>query len=200
MYKISRNFLLIVTIATATSSNIQAKDISYDYIQGFYGDVTDSSLNMDIDATSNGIEGSLGISSNIALTASYSAITYDRLEGINIIGNDFTFGVTMHFNISTNTDIAGNFSVLISDIEISDGFNTYSNDDTGSSLDLSIRHKASDTIEIDAGLTYVDVYDDTSIGYDFGLRIYPSSNFSLGIGYDTGDDVDAFIISARIEM
>lgn len=199
MHKLSRIFLLIITIASSPSS--LAKDISYDYIQGFYGTITDSSTDTDIDATTNGIKGSLDISPNVALTANYSAITYDRLDnGENLIVTDFTFGAIIHFNISTNTDIAGNFSVLTSDIELSDGFNTFSDDDTGNILGFSIHHKASDKVEIDARLSYTDIYDDSSIGYGFGLRFYPMDTFSLGISYDTGDDVDTFTISARIEM
>ena len=88
----------------------------------------------------------------------------------------------------------------MADIEASDGFTTVSDDDTGNIIGFGLRHMATDVVELNVSFSRVDVFDDTSNTFGFGARFYANEKFSFGIGYATGDDVDALLLNARINI
>ena len=59
---------------------------------------------------------------------------------------------------------------------------------------------ASDTVELAAVFSRTDIFDDTFNETGFGLRFYSSEKLSLGVGYATGDDVDTFLLSVRVDI
>lgn len=59
---------LLAAALLSISTNITAKGISYDYVQGSYESITDSSIpNNDVDADAFGIEGSISVAQYVAL-------------------------------------------------------------------------------------------------------------------------------------
>jgi hypothetical protein len=54
-------------------------------------------------------------------------------------------------------------------------------------------------VEINFGLSRVDIFEDTASTFGFGARFYTDENFSIGVGYRTGDDVDALLLNARFD-
>ena len=200
MIKISTKTCLIAASILALSSNVFSKEISYNYIQGTYSSITDSSLGVDVDGNGFAASGSFSISPNIAITALYGTVSFDRVLGIDVDATELDFGITAHTSIAPSTDVFGNFSVINAEIEASDGFTTISDDDTGNSITIGIRHMATDKIEISAGFSRVDIFDDTANAFGFGARFYANDKFSIGIGYSTGDDVDTLLLNARIDI
>lgn len=194
------NFILIAAIALPTSA--MSKDISYDYVQGTYSSISDSGLpGFEVDADGFAFFGSFGVTPNIALTAGYEVISYDRVLGLDFDFTAFTFGLTAHTSIAPKTDIFGNFSVLNVNAEISDGFTTQNDDDTGNTITGGLRQIISNAVELDFSLTREDIYDGTSNIFKFGARFYANETFSVGVGYRTGnDDVDAILLNARIDI
>ncbi len=182
------------------STNAFSKEISYDYLEGTYSLISDSSLSVDVDADGFAIGGSFSISPNIAITASFGAIDYDRVVGVDIESSGYNFGITTHTSIATGTDVFGNFSVVNSDVEASNGFATISDDDTGNSITVGLRHMITDSVEISAAFSRVDIFNDTGNMFGFGTRFYTGEKFSIGIGYSTADDVDSFLLNARIDL
>jgi hypothetical protein len=63
-----------------------------------------------------------------------------------------------------------------------------------------LRHLVTDIVELDFGFSRVDVFDDTGNTFALGARFYASQNVSLGIGYSTGDDVDAILFNGRVDF
>ena len=200
MLKISTKIYMVAVLMLALSSNVFSKEISYDYIQGTYVSITDSSLGVDVDAYGFAASGSFSISPNIAITALYGTVNFDRILGIDVDATEFDIGITAHTSIAPSTDIFGNFSVINGEIEASDGFTTISDDDTGNSISIGIRHMATDKIEVTGGFTRVDIFDDTANTFGFGVRFYSSEKLSIGIGYSTGDDVDTLLLNARFDI
>ena len=194
-----KNKLLAITII-ALSTNAFSKEISYDYVQGTYSSLTDSSLGVDIDADGFAASGSFSISPNIAISASLGTTSSDRFMGIKIDVKELNFGLTAHTSVSPGTDVFGNFSVVNGDVEISNGFTTISDDDTGNSITVGLRHMATEAVEIGAAFNRVDIFDGTGNTFGFGARFYANEKFSIGLGYSTGDDVDTFFLSARIDL
>jgi hypothetical protein len=191
--------ILAIAILTA-SSGVISKEISYDYIEGTYASITDSSVGEDIDGDGLGVGGSFSVAPAIALTAEFSATSYDTYRGIDVDTTGFSFGVTAHGSISPGADIYGNFSVLRANTEATDGFNTIEDDDTGNQITVGLRFSASDVVELEVAGIRTDVFDDTSNSFAFGARFYASEKFSLGIAYRTGDDVDALLFNARFDI
>jgi hypothetical protein len=155
------------------SSSVISREISYDFVQGTYSSVTDSSLpNGDIDGDGLGISGSLGITRNLALTAGFNATSFDSYQGIDIDTSEFVLGITLHAPIAVGTDVVANFSALKAKVEV-----------TG-----------------DTRSFYTDVFDDGFSTFGLGARFYANEKISFGIGYATGDDVDALLLNARFSI
>ena len=94
-------------------------DISYDYVQGAYGKLTDSGLGFDVDADAFAVSGSFSATPDIAITASYADTSYDRFYALDSFGNilnidtdatELNVGVTLHGTVAPDTDLYGNFS------------------------------------------------------------------------------------------
>ena len=198
-----KNTNLVIILASAiltASTSVISKEISWDYIEGTYASVTDSSLSEDIDGDGLGIVGSFGITPNVALGAGYSATSYDTYQGVDIDMTSLKFGVNVHGLIAPGTAIHGSFSVLKVKGEATDGINTFEDDDTGNVIGIGLRHMATDAIELDIGLSRTDVFDDKSNTFGLGARFYANEKISFGLGYSTGDDVDAFLFNLRIDI
>jgi hypothetical protein len=193
--------LICAIVPLVISSNVISKEISYDFVQGTYASVSDSSIDgVDIDADALSVSGSFTVAPNIAFTAGFRATDYERYLGVSIDTTELTFGVTAFTSVAQGTSIFGNFSVLKADIEATDGFDTFEDDDTGNVITVGLRHLVTDIVELDFGFSRVDVFDDTGNTFALGARFYASQNVSLGIGYSTGDDVDAILFNGRVDF
>jgi len=183
---------LLMAVILAASSNAISREISYDYIQGTYSSVTDSSFSNDIDGDRFGVSGSLGVTQNLALTAGFNATSFDH----DIDTSQFVLGVTLHAPIAVGTEVVGNLSVLKAEIE---GTN-FDDNDTGAIVGIGIRHLVTNSVELDAGISYTDVFDDNFTTFGFGARFYANDKISFGIGYAAEDDVDAILLNARLDI
>ena len=191
--------LLTVAILSASSSVI-SKEISYSYIDATYASITDSSLNEDIDGDGFGVSGSFSVAPAIALTASFSSTSYDTFQGIDVDFTELTFGVTAHASVAPGIDVYGGFSVLKINAEVSDGFTTIEDNETGNIIKVGLRAMPSDVVELEANLSRVDAYDDAENVIGFGARFYADEKLSLGVGYQSGDDVDILLFQVRIDI
>jgi len=188
---------LITIPAVLFAANVYANEISYDYIEGSYQSITDSSLGFDVDVDVFNLGGSFSISDNLAVTALYGSGEYDEVAGFDIEATEFDLGITYHQEVSSKTDVFGNFSIVNAEIEISDGVDTVSDDDTGNIITVGLRHMPSDQVEISGGISRIDIFDDTANSFGFGARFFANESISVGAGYNTGDDVDSFTLSIR---
>ncbi len=198
-YKIQCGLLLAVFMLLP--SIVTSRELRYDFIQGTYSSVTDSSLpGSDVDGDGLGVSGSLGITQNLALTAGFNATSFDSYQGIDIDTSEFVLGVTLHAPIAVGTDVVANFSALKAKVEVSDGVRSYDDNDTGVVAGIGLRHLATNSIEVDVGFSYTDVFDDGFSTFGLGVRFYANEKISFGIGYATGDDVDALLLNARFDI
>ena len=195
---IKKNLLAISILALST--NAFSTELSYDYVEGIYGSITDSSLGVDLDADGYAAGGSVSISENIALTAIIGTTSFDEIAGLDIDTTEVDFGITAHVPITPGTDVFGNFSIVKAEIEIDDGTTTVDDDDTGNVITIGLRHMASERVEIGAAFARLDIFDDTGNSFGIGARYYADDKLSIGVGYSTGDDVDTISVSARINF
>ncbi len=194
-------FSHLIAISTmALSTNVFSNEISYDYIQGTYHSISDDSLGVDIDADGFSFGGSFSISDNLALTAGFGAASYDRVAGIDIDTSDFSFGMTFHQSVASGTDVYGNFSIVNAEYELDDGTTRISDDDMGNVIAIGVRHMASEKIEIGANISRTDVFSDTSNSFGVGAIFFINDKVAFGVGYSSGDDVDALSLGLRANL
>ncbi len=201
MSDISKNKYLFAVTMLVVSSAALSKEISYDFIQGTYSSIsiTDSSL-PDIDGNGFSVSGAFSVSPNLAINAGYGSTSFDRVLGVDIDTTALTFGITAHTTIAPGTDVLGSFSVLNSDVKVSDEFRTVSDDEIGNIISIGLRHTLSETVELAIGASRTNIFDDTSNTFGFGARFYANETFSVGVGYRTGDDTDSILLNARIDI
>lgn len=183
---------LLMAVILVASSNAISREISYDYIQGTYSSVTDSRFPNDIDGDRFGVSGSLGVTQNLALTAGFNATNFDN----DIDTSQFVLGVTLHAPIVVGTEVVGNLSALKAEIE---GIR-FNDNDTGAIVGIGIRHLVTNSVELDAGISYTDVFDDNFTTFGFGARFYTNDEISFGIGYAAEDDADSILLNARFDI
>ena len=192
---------LLMAVILPLSSNVISREISYDFIQGTYSSVTDSSLpNGDIDGGGLGFSGSLGITQNLALIAGFNATSFDSYQGIDIDTSEFILGITLHAPIAVGTDVVANFAALKAKVEATGGAQPFDDNDTGIVARIGLRHLVTNSIEVDVGFSYTDVFDDSFNTFGLGARYYANEKVSFGIGYATGDDVDALLLNVRLDI
>lgn len=131
---------------------------------------------------------SAALTDNIALGFGYEDLSFD----FDIESTALTFGVDFHTPVAPATDVVLGISYL--DSEVSQPA-LGSADDTGNVISAGIRHQLRPTIEIDAGVSRVDVFDDSSTS--FGVALLFGREIQFGAGFQTSDDSDAFVFGVR---
>lgn len=185
--------MFAVALLASTFSS-QAYDFSYNYIQGSYASSTDDSLGVDIDANTIGLFGSFEVSDYVAITAGFAGTDYDD---INVDATELQIGATLHTSLGQMTD--GFFNLSFIHVDIDSPLPFADGDDSGFGFVAGLRHAVNEVFELEAAFTHVDVFNDTTqIG--FGARFYMSQAASIGIRYDTGDDVDTLSGNIRIQF
>jgi len=130
----------------------------------------------------------------------YATASFDKFFGIDIDTTTLAFGVTAHASISPDADVFGNFSVLSGNIELSDGFNSLDDDDTGNRSGVGLRYSASNNIELELEFSRTDIFDEANNSFSAGVIFYTSDQFSLGASYATSDDSDSLFLKARFDI
>jgi len=189
-------FILLATPLTAIS-----KDISYDYVQGSYSSITDSSLNVDIDGTGFDLDASFSVAPSIALTAGYGTTDYDRTFGIALEFTALTLAVTAHTSVAPGTDAFGNLSLLDIEAEASNSTTKINDDDTGNIITAGLRHTINDSFELEASVSRYDAFYDSFTDVVLGARFYANESISAGIAYSQdNEDEDALIFNLRLNI
>jgi len=189
-HTVQRN--LIMAVMLVASSNAISREISYDYIQGTYSSVTDSRFPNDIDGDRFGVTGSLGLTQNLAYTIGFNATSFDN----DIDTSQFDLGITLHAPIAVGTEVVSNLSALKAEI---DGAN-FDDNDTGFIVSIGIRHLVTNSVELDAAISFTDVFDDDFVTFGFGARFYANDKTSFGVGYAAEDDADTILLNVRLDI
>ena len=181
--------LSVATLSASLSSVSVAGEFSYNYIQASYASIDIDVLGTNVSGNGVSISGSFDLSENLAFDAEYSSTSYDF--GIDSTGLDF--GVTFHTPIAPKADFTAGLGFVKSEVT-APGF---SDDDTASFLDVGIRNKINDTMEVEAGLSIIDIGSDSSTSLDLTLGVDINKKLQFGIGFSTGDDVDVIFLGLR---
>jgi hypothetical protein len=182
-----RTTLLILLLTF--SASVSAQGFDYNYLQLDYGRVDFDDI--DIDGDGIGISGSFAINPDWHVFAAYQGVDLD-------FGLDATtFGVGIGYNteLSQTVDAFARFSYQRVDLDAPGPGNF---DDDGLGFGVGLRFAASETLELNAAIDYVD-FDDS--GDDTALTVgglYSFSDaFALGLSASFSDDVTAYTLNGR---
>ena len=171
MYK---KVLGIVLLMAATPA--LAGDLSYSYVGGSFQSIEiDNDFGPDPDGDGLAVEVSFDIANNWDLLGEYG-------KGDLNFGLDYdvtSFGVGYHAPFSDRVDLYAALTYESRDFGFAD--------DSGYGIAVGVRGYASDKVELQGRVSYIDIgdFDDTSIG---GTALYEfNERFALGLDIDAGD-------------
>ncbi|MFU8822056.1 MAG: outer membrane beta-barrel protein [Gammaproteobacteria bacterium] len=169
-----------------------ASNFSYTWIEGSYSDV--SLDDSDFDGDAYGINAAWQFNEMVYVFGGYEYGDYD----FDVESDTFELGVGLAFPVSDMAD----FVVGASYVDVSvDVPGLGSVDDDGYSVFGGFRLGLSESFQVDAGVSYVDLSDggdDTS--FSITGRYYFTPSWAIGAGYATSDDADAWTLSVRWEL
>jgi hypothetical protein len=184
-----RSSLVLLLLAFSVSAN--AEDFDYNYLQLDYSNLDLDNPNFDGDGL--GISGSFAINPDWHVFAGYQSVGLDFGTDLNA----FNAGIGYNTEMSPTVDAFARFSYEYVEFDAPGGF--VSSDDSGYGFGIGMRFAASEEIEVDAGIDYVDFGsggDDTA--FSLGALYSFNDAFSLGLGGSWSDDVTAYNLSGRI--
>jgi hypothetical protein len=186
----ARSALLVILFVF--SASVYADGLSYNSLTASYGQIDFDDFNADGDSIEFGVSAEVGES--FFVFGNYGVAEID--EGIFSADVDsWNAGIGHHMPLSESVDLVSSLSYEYVDISVP-GFGSV--DDNGIGLGLGLRYAASEQIEIDAGISYIDLGDGgdaTSFGAGFLYNF--TESFSAGISGNWGDDVTTYNVGAR---
>jgi len=199
----SRQHSILALAILLSASNVMSQDISFDYVQATYTFAT-----VDLGASTDEIEGngiglslSLGFTPFFALTLAVLDTTFETYQGIDVdAAKATTLGVTAHTLNASGSELFANLSALKAEVTATDDTASTSDSDYGYAASIGVRHRVTDTFELEMGISNVYVFDNADTSFKVDARYYLRNKVSLGIGYITGDSVDSFSLNLRLEV
>jgi len=184
-----RSVLLTVLLSFALSAN--AEDFDYNFFSAGYSRINFDDGNFDVDGDGFGVGGSFEVGESFFLFANYATAGLDF--GVDL--DQWDAGVGYHVPMSDAVDFYGTLSYEYAKVSAS-GFG--SADDNGYGLGIGLRAQASDSIELNAGINYVDLGDsgDTT-AFSAGGLFSLTDNIDIGLSGSWDDDVSTYTLSGR---
>ncbi|MBT8101134.1 MAG: porin family protein [Gammaproteobacteria bacterium] len=182
-----RSSLLVILLAFSATAGAQGFD--YNYFSLGYGNIDFDEVNVDGDGF--GLEGSYGLSDNYHIFFDYNS------AGLDFDIDATTWGVGFGYNkpISEKVDFVGRVSYEY--IEL-DAPGVSSADDNGLGLGIGMRFAASNELELNAGINYVDYSDSgDDTGFEAGGLYKFTDSFALGLSGEWSDDVSSYTLRGR---
>ena len=183
---------VLFTALVAFSASAGAQGFDYSFFQVGYERVTLDDGSFDVDGDGFGIEGSFEISQSFFLTADYGIAEFEE-AGVEVDVDTLSAGIGWHTPLSDQLDFVANLSYEY--IELS--ALGQSQDESGYGLGAGLRYQATDALEINGGIGYVDYGDgdDTTLGVRALYGI--TDNIDVAVSGEWGDDSSAYGLSGR---
>lgn len=174
------------------SVSVSAQGFNYNYVAVGYSQVDFDDA--DVDGDGFGIEGSYAVNENVHLFAGYSQADLDF--GVDF--DAFNAGVGYNTAVSPTIDFVGRLSYEYVEASAS-GFG--SEDDNGFGLGIGLRAQASEAIELNAGIQYVDLSDSgDSTSFSVGGLFALTDTIDVGLMGDWDDDVTSYTLFGRFNF
>ncbi|MCH8101432.1 MAG: outer membrane beta-barrel protein [Proteobacteria bacterium] len=167
-----------------------AEDFDYDFVSGSYGQIDIDDLDGDGDVFGLGL--SIGIADNLHMFADYQGSDLDF--GLDV--SEWSVGIGFNTPISDVMDVVAQLSYEYVDLDVA-GFGGF--DDDGYGLSIGLRAAMSESVEINAGISYIDLSDSgDNTTLDAGFLFNVSETIALGVDGSWDDDVSIYRLTGRV--
>ena len=183
----------VVTLASLCCFSTAKADkgtFSYSYVEAGIADFVD-----DADGVTFLVGGSYNFAKNFNFLADFSTTNIDGFDvngfDIGTDSNSLSIGLGFHIPINQRADFTASLKYLRLSTALSTGFGFVSqelDDANGYEAEVGVRFKATDKLELNAGLEYFDVEDESDTFVNLGVRFYFNDRFSAAVSYRSGDD------------
>jgi opacity protein-like surface antigen len=182
-----RSTLLVALFAF--SATAAADDFRYSSVTASYGIIEADGSSVDADTMGLGL--SFAVSEDFFLTAGFSTAESDLDREIDTLAAGFGY----HHSISDRLDLVGQLSYQRMEFS---GAGLVSQDDDGFGLGVGLRFAATELVELNASIDYVDLDllgDDTAFGA--GVLFNVTDSFTLGLNGTWDDNISVYSAGAR---
>ncbi|MEX2126409.1 MAG: outer membrane beta-barrel protein [Woeseia sp.] len=184
---------LLVVLTFLLSGAAFAQDFDYNFVQASYGQFELDDV--DVDGDGFGIGGSVAVSEHFHLFGGYSTGDFDF--GVDM--SELSAGLGYNAPLSDTVDLIASVAYVSVEVDVP-GFG--SADENGYGLGLGLRAMATPAVELNGGLSYVDLGDesdgDTSFGA--GFLYHFSESFAAGASGNWGDDMSSYQLNGRFSF
>jgi hypothetical protein len=168
-----------------------ADDMSYSYVDLAY-------VETDIDGVGQSADG-IAARGSVGFAEHYFAFGEFVSESVQNVDLDtITVGLGGHYGLAENLDLVGKLGWF--SVDLSGGGANF--DDDGYLLDLGLRGRVADSVELEGGVRYTDLGgangDDTA--FYFGGRYHFNDMWAVGAEYQSGDDSSSWLAGVRISF
>jgi hypothetical protein len=164
-----------------------AEDMSYNYVDLAYVDQDIDGVGPSADGF--GLRGSIGFAENWLAFAEYTSTS---VQGVDI--EQIAVGFGGHYGLTDQLDLVGRVGYF--EINLDSG--PLSADDDGYLLDLGLRGRVTEGVEVEGGVRYTDLSeggDDTALWV--GGRFHFNKTWAVGAEYQSGDDISNLLAYVR---
>ena len=184
--------VLAVTTLLVYSGAAFAEDFDYNFVQASYGQVELDDV--DVDGDGFGIAGSVEVSEHFHLFGGYTTGDFD----FGVDSTDLSAGLGYNAPISETVDLVASIAYVSTEVDIP-GFGSV--DDNGYGLGLGLRGMATPAVELNGGISFVDLGDsgdDTS--FAAGFLYHFSDAFAAGLSGGWSDDATSYQLNGRFSF
>ena len=186
-----RSILLVILFAF--SATVYADGFNYNSVTATYGQIDFDDLS-GVDTDLFGIEGSFAVSESFHVFAGYSVGEIeDSVSSVDM--DQWNVGLGYNTSLSDRVDLVVGLSYEY--IELS-AANQISIDDNGIGLSVGLRMAATEKLEVDAGISYVDFSDGgDNTAFGGGVLYNFTESFALGASISFDDDATGYNVGGR---
>ena len=181
--------ILFAAVLFAAPGIGAAEDFSYDYLNIGYGVIEFDDF--DVDGDGIGIDGSLAIADNYHLFAMYEMGDFD----FDVESTAYNFGIGYNTSVSEAVDLVARLSYEYVEV---DAPLISSVDDNGFGLSAGLRFAATEKLELNGGLEYIDLSDSgDDTGFNAAALYNFNDMFSVTVRGDWTGDVSTYTFGGR---
>ena len=184
---------ILVTALIAFSASAGALGFDYNYFSVGYQRLNLDDGFIDVDGDGFGVDGSFAINENFFIFGSYGMGEFEE-QGITVDVDTLSAGIGWHTPLTDKVDFVTGLSYEYVDVGAS-GFGSV--DENGYGLGVGLRFQASEAIELNGGINYIDYGDGDDTGFGVGLLYGVSENVDIGVSADWAEDSSAYGLNGR---
>jgi hypothetical protein len=184
---------VLITALLAFSASVSAQGFDYNYFSVGYERLNLDDGFIDVDGDGFGLSGSFELNESFFIFAGYGMGEFEEF-GATVDIDTLNAGIGWHTSLSEKVDFVTGLSYEYVELSAT-GFG--SADENGYGLGVGLRYQASDAIELNGGINYVDLGDGDDTGFGVGMLYGVTENIDIGLSADWGDDSSAYGINGR---